>query len=182
MKTYNNIINIFKSFAKRHKQVNSFFLGRDFDLENASKIAYPCLQVYPLTARMPQNEGYFQIVTLSFNIKIVDLLLNDNTNEDDINSDTLQIAQDLVNEINANQYFIDNNIQIDGDIQFDVLNNYEDSNSNGWEFQIDLKYLNNSTCDLPIEPLEPVVTYTYIQFEDEFEFEFEDDIKFEFQN
>ena len=183
MKTYNQIIKIFKSFAERHKQVNSFFLGQNFDLENTSSIIYPVVQVYSTGARMPQNdEGFFGVVSLSFNVKIVDQISNDETNSDEINSDTLQIAQDLVNEINTNSYFIKNQIQIDGDIIFEPLYNYEDSNTNGWEFTISLKYINNnSSCDLPVNPIEPII-HTYLEYQDDLEFEYQDDFEFEYQN
>ena len=168
MKTYNQIIKIFKSFAERHKQVNSFFLGQNFDLENTSSIIYPVVQVYSTGARMPQNdEGFFGVVSLSFNVKIVDQISNDETNSD---------------EINTNSYFIKNQIQIDGDIIFEPLYNYEDSNTNGWEFTISLKYINNnSSCDLPVNPIEPII-HTYLEYQDDLEFENQDDFEFEYQN
>jgi hypothetical protein len=182
LKTYNNIVRIFQSFAKRHKQVNSFFVGRNFDLENASAITYPVVQIYSTGARMPQNdEGFFGVVSLSFNVKIIDQISNDETNKNDIDSDSLQIAQDLVNEINTNIYFITNQIQIDGDVDFEPLYNYEDSNTNGWEFTINLKYINNSSCDLPLNPIIPLV-HIYLDYQDNFDFEYQDNYEFEYQN
>lgn len=182
MKTYNQIIKIFESFANRHYQINSFFLGKNYDLENATSIHYPCLQVYPTSANMPQNDGgMFQIINLTFDIKIIDQLQNDETNTNDVSSDTLQIAQDLICELNNHPYFFKNQIKIEGDISLAPIDHYEDSNANGWEFTLQLKYLNNSCyLDLPIIPLIPPVSLVY-QFEDDFEFDFEDGVKYEFE-
>jgi len=154
--TYNNIIDILKDVATRHQQVNTFFLGKDYDLENDGDIQYPLLQVYPTLARMPRNSnGEYKTIEINLACKVVDLEQQSQNNERDVHSDTLQIAQDIINELNQHPYYNSSNVSILNDIQLENLEEFEDDMSAGWSFELSLQLVNNNTfCGLPFDPIE----------------------------
>lgn len=152
--TFNQVIDVLQDIAQRHYQINTFFLGRDWELENNNDITYPVLQVYPEFARMPQTNGDFKTLNVRFICKVVDLVSQDESNEKDVHSDTLRISQDIVNEINQHPYYQRSNANIIGDIDFTNLEEYEDDFAAGWEFTLNLQLINNNSyCGLPFEEL-----------------------------
>lgn len=168
--TYNNIIDILTDIANRHQQINTFYVGENWEIENDADIVYPVLQVYPTLARMPRNDfGEFKTIQINMNMKVLDLTRQDNENEKDIYSDMLQVAQDIINELSQNPYFSNSNVSILNDISITPLNEFNDDYTNGWEWELSFQLINNNTwCGLPFDPIEgisyngPVSTgYTY---------------------
>jgi len=152
--TFNQVIDLLQDIAQRSYLINTFFLGRDWELENNNDITYPVLQVYPEFARMPQTNGDFKTLNVRFICKVVDLVSQDESNEKDVHSDTLRISQDIVNEINQHPYYQRSNANIIGDIDFTNLEEYEDDFAAGWEFTLNLQLINNNSyCGLPFEEL-----------------------------
>lgn len=153
--SYVDIIEVMTSIAERHFCVNSFFLGRDYELENNGDLVYPVFQVYPEFARMPIND-YKQYKTLevTLNCKVIDLTTNSDSNIKDVHSDTLRIAQDIVNELNAHPFYVRSNVSLMEDISFEALEHFDDDVTAGWKFSLKLKVINaNTFCGMPIEQL-----------------------------
>lgn len=152
--TFNQVIDLLQDIAQRSYLINTFFLGRDWELENDNDIVYPVLQVYPEFARMPQTNGDFKTLNVRLICKVVDLVNQNESNEKDVHSDTLRISQDIVNEINQHPYYQRSNANIIGDIDFTNLEEYEDDFAAGWEFTLNLQLINNNSyCGLPFEEL-----------------------------
>jgi hypothetical protein len=152
--SYNQVISILKDIAERHYQINTFFLGKNWEIENTQDIVYPCLQVYPEVARMPQTNGEFKTLNLRFNCKVIDLVQQDQANQKDVHSDTLAIAQDIINELNQHPFYIRSNASLLGDIDLSNLDEYEDDFCAGWEFTLDIQLINNNSfCGLPMEDI-----------------------------
>lgn len=135
--------------------MNTFFLGRDWELENSSDIIYPLFQVYPEVSRMPITaQGDYKTIEMELNCKVLDLVQQNENDERDVHSDTLRIAQDIVNELNQHPFYQRSNAQIVGDISFTALEEFEDDFTAGWEFTITLKLINiNNFCGLPMEDI-----------------------------
>lgn len=153
--SYVDIIEVMTSIAERHFCVNSFFLGRDYELENNGDLVYPVFQVYPEFAKMPIND-YKQYKTLevTLNCKVIDLTTNSDSNIKDVHSDTLRIAQDIVNELNAHPFYVRSNVSLMEDISFEALEHFDDDVTAGWKFSLKLKVINaNTFCGMPIEQL-----------------------------
>lgn len=153
--TYNQIITLLQSIAERHYQINSFFLGRDWDLENDRDLQYPVFQVYPETATMPINaQSQYSTIVTQLNMKVFDLTYPGQENERDVHSDTLQIAQDIVNELNQHPFYQNSNLSLVGDIQFNAFQEFKDDKSAGWQFSLNFQQINNNQfCGLPIEAI-----------------------------
>ena len=156
--TYNQVIDILKDIAKRHLQINTFFLGKDYDLENSEDIVFPLFAVHPTLARMPRNvDGEYKTIEINLECKVLDLETQSQSNERDVQSDMLQVAQDIINEINQNPYFNSSNVSITNDIQLEALDEFEDDLSAGWSFNLSLQLINhNSFCGLPFTPIDGI--------------------------
>ncbi len=135
--TYNQVIDIMQDIAQRHYLINTFMLGKDWELENNQDIQYPLLQVYPETARLPQVNGDYKTINITLVCKVIDLVRQAEENERDVHSDCLQIAQDIVNEINQHPYYQYSNANLIGDIDFTSLEEF-DQNIGG---TVDYNYL-----------------------------------------
>lgn len=106
--TYKNIVEKFKDIANRHKMVNSFNTGDiydvNFDDENKSPI-YPYVHLVPQPSQMLENE-----LLLTFNLIVMDMVDNEFKNYYDVQSDCIQIAQDIIFEfkgLSQTEYIID---------------------------------------------------------------------------
>lgn len=154
--TYNGIVDVLKDICTRHHMLNTFFLGKDWEIGNNQDVLYPMLQMYPSLARMPiSSQGEYKTVEFDLNCKVVDLVNQSEINERDVQSDTLRIAQDIVNELNQHPYYVNSNASIIGDIQFDSLEEFEDDFAAGWAFTIRMRLINiNSYCGLPFAELD----------------------------
>lgn len=156
--TYNQIITIFDSFRVRHPQLNGLYIGRGEDFTGGKDFTYPCMQVYIESAVMPKSErGDYPVIELSLKCKILDKQqadgITDNTSQRML-ADTLQIAQDCVNEFNQHPYYTRSQAQLTNDINFIAI---EDNTADlliGHEFNLDFRLINNNSfCGLPLEDI-----------------------------
>lgn len=156
--SYNDLIELFEDISRRHYQINTFFLGRDWELENNNDLQYPVLQVYPEVAKMPINNWKeYKTLDLTFNVKVIDLTVPGEENERDVHSDTLRIAQDIVNELNQHPYYIRSNVSLMEDIDFTAIEEFEDDVTAGWQFNLKLRIINaNTFCGMPMAELNGV--------------------------
>jgi hypothetical protein len=153
--SYVDIIELITDIAQRHYQINTFFLGKNWELENNKDLIYPVLQVYPEFAKMPINDWKeYKTLELSLNCKVIDLTTPSDDNQKDVHSDTLRIAQDVVNELNQHPYYIRSNVSLMEDISFTAIEQFKDDISAGWQFTLKLKIINaNTFCGMPIADL-----------------------------
>lgn len=94
--TYKNIIEQFKDITDRHKMVNSFNSGDIYDVnfdDEKKAPVYPYVHLVPQPSQLSENEMLF-----TFNLIIMDLVDGEFDNHYDIQSDTLQIGQDIIFE------------------------------------------------------------------------------------
>ena len=141
----------FEDLATRHKFINSFHWVKDSDLGASIKVIYPALVVHPIDATMLKAEdGTFKMMEYKFIVKVLDLTEKDESNELDVESDTLQILTEIVNELNLN--FDNSNIVIQDDVTFEPLDEYSDDEATGWQGDLTIKTpVNNSNCFLPFK-------------------------------
>lgn len=153
--SYVDIIELMTSIAQRHYQINTFFLGRDWEVENNQDVLYPLFQVYPEFAKMPINDwNEYKTLELTLNCKVLDITTPGEENEKDVHSDTLRIAQDIVNELNQHPFYIRSNVSLMEDISFNALEEHKDDITAGWSFSLKLKIINaNTFCGMPIAEL-----------------------------
>ena len=154
--TLNQIIKIFEHIAQQHYQINDFFVGKNWELQDeANGLKMPVLQVYPSTARIQKssNSNQFSTAEFSISLKIWDLLRKDEQNKTEIYSDTFQILQDVVTLLSTHQYFKDNFCILSNSIIEAIAESEKVAiNVIGWSTVITIKVKNwGSVCTIPIE-------------------------------
>jgi len=144
MSTINIIIKQFEIIATNHLQINSFGIGDNWEIGANEASLTPQFWVNPTDAYMEKENDNYQSTVYSFNIKCYDLVNKDETNENEVLSDTLQILQDVIAEFNTNPDMMDLDIVIDNSLSFLPFTERFDSEVSGWEVKIDLKQPFNS--------------------------------------
>lgn len=113
--TLNIIRNIFSLYVNNNKILNDFYYGDISDLTNENNsFKYPLLGVIPtgsIIERSSEDNG-FNGITYNFNVILADLVNGDESNIDDILSDSVQNASDLIAFLDGNEYFNEYNINL----------------------------------------------------------------------
>lgn len=154
--TYNQVIKIFELIAQQHKQLNSCFIGRNWELgaENAN-IKFPVLQVKPSTARLIKNSSdkRYNCAEFSISIRVLDLLQKEELNKTDVYSDTFQIIQDIVALISTHPYFKNKFCEITNNtVEAIAEEELTTLNAAGWSTVLQIKVLNwGGYCGIPID-------------------------------
>ena len=143
MATYNQVIDTFRDLSTRHKQINTFFSGEEYDFQSASNI-YPALLLSPDVSSVSQGS-----IMLKFNMYVIDILNRDRLNNDDIKSDTLQIGLDIISVLYDNSTVY--GFTIEDETSITPLNEEMDDIISGWVFSINVQIqYAMSDCYLPI--------------------------------
>ena len=111
----NIIKNILKLYVDNNKIIKNFYYGDIQKLTNEnSSFEYPLLGVVPTGSSINKVETRFNSITYNFNIICADLVNGDESNVDDILSDTVQNLSDLVSFLDQNEYFNEYDINLNG--------------------------------------------------------------------
>ena len=143
--TLNNLIGLFQGIADAHYQIKYFGFGELWEVDGvtAKKMEdCPVLWVVPTGATQEENTTVF-----TFDILAFDNVNKDESNENEVLSDTIQILQDVVRIIrdNSDDYEIDsfNNIYLPFTEKFN-------SQCTGWSTSMGIRVAFDATqCDIP---------------------------------
>lgn len=142
--TLNTIVKSIEDFTTRHKQLNSFFSGDNWDFQAKTNL-YPALVCVTNPASISQGR-----VTCTFNIFISDICNKDRSNIDEIHSDTLQIFQDFFAEFRENEDFYGFTL-LDENLVVDPFEEEFDDVLAGWNSVMTFEFMfSASNCLLPL--------------------------------
>lgn len=98
--TLNNINDLFRFFVQNHYQLKRYGFGEIYDIEDfiSDSQEFPVLWANLTDVQYPNENSK----TFAFNILIFDILKNDKTNETEVWSDSMQIAEDFIRFLNHN--------------------------------------------------------------------------------
>lgn len=158
----NQIDNLFLTFAKNHKQINSYGFGDPSDIGNntlelnwsagilngrESSPVYPLLWISPQPSIISRH-----FITWRLSIIICDQLKKDETNQTEVLSDMQQIMQDCLANLQTPAF--NSSFTIDGEFSYTITPFTEekfDDETAGWLCDIDLKVSNvNDRCAIPM--------------------------------
>lgn len=137
----------FKEIASSHQQLADYFWGDWADSFEGRIQQYPCLVV-----NVPPPFTFERVTTvLQLNIIVADQVNRDQSNLKEVESDTLQILQDIYRIVrsspNWNEFCVIK--QMTGGIKF------KDSSPDevaGWQITLSLKMIDSrGLCDLPLD-------------------------------
>lgn len=152
--TLNQLIVIFRDIATRHKQVHSFKMAQDFNIDAEEALRFPCLVINPTASQLPKTDNGYSMYSVTFDVQLLDLMNKDRDNEDDVMSDNLTILREIVNEFNTHPYYMDSGIDLVGNISFSTIRGAYDSDVTGWRCTMEMQSPNRlSFCGSPIENL-----------------------------
>jgi len=142
--TLNQILKLIKSVALNHSQVNSYLFSKDWDFESEGVVTYPligCALVAP--AAFVNNSLEFDLT-----MYVADLVHKDRSNEIEVLSDTIQIAQDVVAVLDSPAY--DDDIINTSAINYLPFTEKWDSEVSGWTFDLKVKVPSQKDwCQVP---------------------------------
>ena len=151
--SYIQTVQLLRSFAERHSQINSFYTGDIDEFGNGETIIYPVLGVFEIDSTMVKVNQSYQQIEYKFHIICGDILLDGHSNQDEIRSDTKLILQDMVTEFNTAPYYRNNNIVMIGDVRMEPFTEKFDDLITGNRFELTLRVpYRASICTSPIEP------------------------------
>ncbi len=152
--TLNQIIKAFADITERHRQLNTFFVGDNWEIGASEALLHSVLAVNPTKADMPKTENGYSSFSVDFNVKCFDLVDKDESNEQEVLSDTLEILKDIINEFNTHPFYIEGDFLIDGNVSFTPFTEAFDSEVSGWEATFTLTSPNRrSYCSNPIDSI-----------------------------
>jgi len=116
--TINQLRDVFNDFANRHLQVNDFYFGPVDRIGDSQQFKYPLFGIIPGDIIIGNNRGNDVQRTAEFRFTVLcaDLQKNDDSNETEIRSDTMQILSDFIAECDGHEFFYDNDMEIVGDL------------------------------------------------------------------
>jgi len=101
--TLNQVVDTITQIATAHKQIKSVYFGDIADyLSKGTDNIYPSLY-YDVTGANIQGKS----LTLNFSLYFFDRMLAENTNETEVLSDMLEVAQDILAQLKYNNFIFD---------------------------------------------------------------------------
>lgn len=144
MNTLNIIIEKFRTIADNHQQVNSFGIGDSWEIGASTASITPQVWINPTGAFMSNENETLSSTVYTFNMKCFDLVNKDESNENEVLSDCLQILQDIVSEFSTSEDMLSDNIIVNNSLSFFPFTETYDEEVSGWEVSIELMQPFNS--------------------------------------
>jgi len=143
--TFNQLLLKFEALANDHLQIKRFGSGpiEDVNTFSPSSGDFPVLWVVPQAAKLGKNT-----LVYTMRILVFDIDETDDSNRDEILSDTLQILNDIFQQIMED----DDNYEVNTDLIATPFNQRFVDYCTGWYADIEITTdINNSLCIIPNE-------------------------------
>lgn len=142
--TLNQVLTEFELMARNHKQINTYGQGDIWDIATSGDINYPLMWV-----SLDGSEISGRYETMKFKFIFMDIVKGGMVNEQEVLSDQLEIAKDIVAQLNHPNY--DWTFNGDGVLLDDFTERFTDSVS-GWtmSFSLQLPFAKDR-CVMPYE-------------------------------
>jgi len=152
-KNYNNTIDTLKQLGTNHYQIKTVTTGDIWEISLETNELYPLMHINPINAVAATHQ-----MTLNFQIFIMDLVFNDESNEQEVLSDCLSICNDLIGTLkNGESLYLSGASQgespayfTEGDVTIEPFTERFDNSVTGWVFTLPIVIENNyNTCIAP---------------------------------
>jgi len=142
-KTYNNVINTLKCISLSHGLVHSVSSGDIDNIDTSGAVKYPLVHIVPTSVNADTGT-----LTFNFNILAMDLVEPDESNEQEVLSDTLIILTEIISEFkNGGKFRGDYDyLQEDNSFSLEPFTERFDNVVSGWNcnFNITIPYTYNA--------------------------------------
>lgn len=145
-KTYNNVIDTLACISLAHGLVNEVSTGDIENIDTSGVVKYPLVHIVPTSV-----DAGVGALTFNFNILAMDLVKPDESNEQEVLSDTLIILTDILAEYKNGKKLggnLDNYLQEDNDFTLEPFTERFDNVVSGWNcsYSITIPHTYNA-CD-----------------------------------
>lgn len=150
--TLNMLYEIFRDLGTSNLFIQTTSIGDIFEIE-LNELAYPLMHVNTNTATYTQSE-----LTYNFQLIFMDLVKKDESNEEEVLSDMLQVAGDILSALKNSDFSNDfehfrYDIRINDEISCEPFTERFDSQVSGWTADISITVsFDASACvgDIPV--------------------------------
>lgn len=152
-KDYNNTVDTLKQLGANHYQIKTTTTGDLWSIDLEKNTMFPLMHINPVNAVAGTHE-----MTLNFQIFVMDLVFPDQSNEQEVLSDCLQICNDLIGTFKNGESLLLSNQGLndlpkyftEGDITIEPFTERFDSAVTGWVFTLPVVIENEyNTCIAP---------------------------------
>tara|TARA_R100000152_G_C6782027_1_gene218039 strand:+ start:4044 stop:4550 length:507 start_codon:yes stop_codon:yes gene_type:complete len=154
-KTYNNVVNTLKCLGEQHLEIQTVTTGDIFDIDLNKNNLFPLYHIDVTGVEVSLQEK-----TFTCSIYIMDIVAEDQSNEQTVLSDTLQITTDIIgllkhgeilNKFNADDG-LEHRYYVEDDFTCTPFTERFDNAVSGWNVDIDISVESElNTCDIPID-------------------------------
>ena len=138
-KTYNNVIDTLKNLGENHLQISTTTVGDIYDIDLEKNTLYPLMHLNPVNVTTTRTELIY-----NFQVFIMDLVEEDESNEQDVLSDTLQICTDIIATFKSGESLYLSNTShgeesryfVDDDFTLDPFTERFDNSVSGFVFNL----------------------------------------------
>lgn len=148
--TLNQLIKIFNDFADAHDEIHSFGFGEIWEANGDPKTTgnTPTLWIFPT-----QSTQFENTIVFSFDVRAWDLVHKDESNENEVLSDTHQILSDFIQFVKHNASY---DFNVSGDPTMTPFTEQLADEVTGWQCSIDVEVNSiNNDCMIPMDTLNP---------------------------
>ena len=150
IQTVNQLISVFKDIATRHYQINGFGIGETPEIGADKAYMHPVLWINPTEATMPAGDFGYKTFQINFDVRVFDLVNKDESNENEVLSDTIDILKDIIIEFKGHPYYTNSQLDIIDDINFESYTEFTDEEVSGWLCEITMRTpILTSFCGIP---------------------------------
>ncbi len=153
-KTYNNVVETLKCIGELHEQIQTTTTGDIWEIDLEKNNKFPLYHINPTNVEISLSQK-----TFNFQVFIMDMVATDNSNEQEVLSDTLQIATDIISLLKHSELLQtasaahgeEPRYYVDDDFTCEPFTETYDNTLTGWV--MDLSVIVESvldSCDIPI--------------------------------
>jgi len=129
--THNQYIKLFSDIAIAHRDINSFYTG---DLDNYTANESETLNPVTLWVVINDDTIAGKVDSPKYTFVVLDFVNQDSSNLDEVYSDTLRIAKDVLSILR--QPYYETFFKIEEAVTFNPFNEKFDSDVAGWQFEL----------------------------------------------
>jgi hypothetical protein len=151
----NKLIEIIGLVSRNHRMVKDFRFGPLWDMNALKDLQTPYIWCEEAQSRISMGNNSHKTGLYTFRLYCMDRIQKDQSNYNEILSDTKFILDTIMTEIDQHPLFIQLGLSIDeGDIVFEPVYEETDANANGHSVEFTLKFpIRYTPCNVPIDPL-----------------------------
>ena len=151
----NKLIEIIGLVSRNHRMVKDFRFGPLWDMNALKDLQTPYIWCEEAQSRITMGNNSHKTGLYTFRLYCMDRIQKDQSNYNEILSDTKFILDTIMTEIDQHPLFIQLGLSIDeGDIVFEPVYEETDINANGHSVEFTLRFpIRYTPCNVPIDPL-----------------------------